>query len=220
MNRNRYFWEILKKIWMKRIILTALLALSINVVNAQTKKPAAKTPAKSATAKPGVALKIGYIFEDYIFENYKEVKKLDEDIKKKQESYQETYSKIANEYQTLYSNYQASMKNLDSMTTEKLNEKLKKVQEVKSASENFQREAEKELQQFTGDGVVRIKTNIKIAAEAVAKEKGLKYVFTRNKSDGPMTSNRVVLYAGDKGLGNISDAVLIKLGSPAIAKKK
>jgi Skp family chaperone for outer membrane proteins len=205
---------------MKRIILSALIALSINFVNAQTKKPAAKTPVKSATVKPGVAPKIGYIFQDYIFENYKEVKKLDEDLKKKQESYQESYSKLAIEYQTLYTEYQASMKNLDSMTTEKLNEKLKKVQEVKSASENFQREAEKELQQFTGDGVVRIKTNIKTAAEAVAKEKGIKYVFTRNKSDGPMTSNRVVLYVGDKGLGNISDAVLIKLGSPAIAKKK
>ena len=205
---------------MKRIILSALIALSINFVNAQTKKPAAKTPVKSATVKPGVSPKIGYIFEDYIFENYKEVKKLDEDLKKKQESYQESYSKLAIEYQNLYAEYQASMKNLDSMTTEKLNEKLKKVQVVKSASENFQREAEKELQQFTGDGVVRIKTNIKIAAEAVAKEKGFKYVFTRNKSDGPMTSNRVVLYAGDKGLGNISDAVLIKLGSPAIANKK
>jgi Skp family chaperone for outer membrane proteins len=204
---------------MKRIILAALVALSINSVNAQTKKPAAKTPAKAATTKPGVSPKIAYIFEDYIFENYKEVKKLDEDIKKKQEVYQESFNKMAIEYQTLYLDYQNSMKNLDSLTTEKLNEKLKKVQEIKSASENYQREAEKDLQQFTGDAVVLIKSNIKTAAQAVAKEKGLKYVFTRNKSDGPMTSNRVVLYAGDKGLGNISDAVLIKLGSPVIVKK-
>lgn len=204
---------------MKSIILAALVAISINVVNAQTKKPAAKTPVKTTAVKAGISPKIGYIFEDYIFENYKEVKKLDEDIKKKQETYQETYNKMAIEYQTLYLDYQNSMKNLDSMTTERLNEKLKKVQEVKSASENFQREAEKELQQFTGDGVVRIKANIKTAAEAVAKEKGLKYIFTRNKADGPMTSNRVVLFAGDKGLGNISDAVLAKMGSPILPKK-
>jgi Skp family chaperone for outer membrane proteins len=204
---------------MKRIILAAFVALSINVVNAQTKKPAAKTPAKATSVKVGTAPKIGYIFEDYIFENYKEVKKLDEDIKKKQDTYQETYNKMAIEYQTLFLDYQNSMKNLDSLTTEKLNEKLKKVQEVKSASENFQREAEKELQQFTGDGVVRIKRNIKSAAEAIAKEKGLKYVFTRNKADGPMTSNRVVLFAGDKGMGNISDAVLVKIGSPVVIKK-
>ncbi|MCP9745522.1 OmpH family outer membrane protein [Lacihabitans sp. CS3-21] len=204
---------------MKRIILAALVALSINFVNAQTKKPVTKTPAKSTTVKVGTGPKIGYIFEDYIFENYKEVKKLDEDIKKKQDTYQETYNKMAIEYQTLYLDYQNSMKNLDSMTTERLNEKLRKVQEVKSASENFQREAEKELQQFTGDGVVRIKTSIKTTAETIAKEKGFKYIFTRNKSDGPMTSNRVVLYAGDKGAGNISDAVLARMGSPVVVKK-
>lgn len=203
---------------MKRIILAALVALSINFVNAQTKKPATKTLTKATPAKV-TGPKIGYIFEDYIFENYKEVKKLDEDIKKKQDAYQETYNKMAIEYQTLYLDYQNSMKNLDSMTTERLNEKLRKVQEVKSASENFQREAEKELQQFTGDGVVRIKKNIRTAAEVIAKEKGLKYIFTRNKTDGPMTSNRVVLYAGDKGLGNISDAVLARMGSPVVAKK-
>jgi Skp family chaperone for outer membrane proteins len=132
---------------MKRIILAALVALSINFVNAQTKKPATKTPAKTTSAKVGTGPKIGYIFEDYIFENYKEVKKLEEDIKKKQDTYQETYNKMAIEYQTLYLDYQNSMKNLDSLTTELLNEKLRKVQEVKSASENFQREAEKELQQ-------------------------------------------------------------------------
>ncbi len=204
---------------MKRIILAALVALSINIVNAQTQKPAAKIPVKTATVKAGVSPKIGYVFEDYIFENYKEVKKLDEDIKKKQDAYQSTYNSMAIEYQTLFLDYQNSMKNLDSLTTEKLNEKLKKVQEVKTASENFQRETEKELQQFTGDAVVRIKTNVKTAATAVAKEKGLKYVFTRNKADGPMTSNRVVLYAGDKGLGNISNAVLAKLGSPTAVKK-
>jgi outer membrane protein len=204
---------------MKRIILAALVALSINFVNAQTKKPATKTPAKTTSAKVGTGPKIGYIFEDYIFENYKEVKKLDEDIKKKQDTYQETYNKMAIEYQTLYLDYQNSMKNLDSLTTELLNEKLRKVQEVKSASENFQREAEKELQQFTGDGVVRIKANIKTTAETIAKEKGFKYIFTRNKSDGPMTSNRVVLYAGDKGAGNISDAVLARMGSPVVSKK-
>ena len=201
---------------MKRIFLAAFLAISINVVNAQTKKPITKT---SAVVKAGVSTKIGYIFEDYIFENYKEVVKLDQDIKKKQDVFQESFNKMALEYQTLYLDYQNSMKNLDSMTTEVLNAKLKKVQEVKSASENFQREAEKDLQLFTGDGIVRIKANIKSAAEAVAKDKGIKYVFSRNKADGPMTSNRVVLYAGDKGLGNISDAVLLKLGSPKVAKK-
>jgi Skp family chaperone for outer membrane proteins len=205
---------------MKSIVLTAFVALTINFANAQTKKPVSKTPAKLTLSKSSAtSQKMGYIFEDYIFDHYKEVKKLDVEIKNKQEVYQQTFNKMAIEYQTLYLDYQNSMKNLDSLTTEMLNTKLKKVQEVKTASENYQRETEKELQQFTGDAVFRIKTNIRTAAEAVAKEKGLKYILTRNKADGPMTANRVVLYAGDKGLGNISDAVLAKLGSQAPAKK-
>ena len=203
---------------MKRIFLSALLVFTFLSAISQTKKPAAKKPVAKASAKT-TGQKFAYIFEDYIYENYKAVKQLDEDIKKKQEAYQESFNKLAIEYQTLYLDYQTSIKNIDSLTTEKLNEKLKKVQESKSASESFQREAEKEMQQFTGDSIMKIRQEVKTASEQVAKEKGLHFVFTRNKSDGPMTNGRVILYAGDKGTGNISDAVLAKLGSPVQARK-
>ena len=208
---------------MKRILLGILFITITSLSFGQTKKPAAKPAATKSAAKPnatkgGSNFKLAYIYEDYIFENYTEVKKLDEEIKKKQATYQENFNKMAIEYQTVYLDYQNSMKTLDSLTTEKLNEKLKKVQEIKGASENYQREAEKDLQQFTGDGVQKIKKAIYEAAKAVSKEKGYGYVFNRNKSDGPMTPSRVVLYAGDKGTGNISDAVLAKLGSPVVKK--
>lgn len=206
---------------MKLIYIACTFFLITTLGFGQTKKtlPAKTQPAKASPAKAVPSkFKLAYIFEDYIFENYSAVKKLDTDLKKKQETYQDSFNKMAIEYQTVYLDYQNSMKRLDSMTTEKLNEKLKKVQELKGVSENFQREAEKELQQSTGDGIQKIKLAIYEAAKAVAKEKGYGYVFTRNLADSPMTPNRVVLYAGDKGAGNISDAVLAKLGSPVIKK--
>jgi len=207
----------IKKRLMKRIILSTLLVLIFISAMGQSPKPAAKKPvAKASTRTSGQ--KFAYVYEDYIYENYKAVKQLDEDLKKKQGAYQESFDKMAKEYQILYLDYQTSIKNLDSLTTEKLNEKLKKVQEIKVASDNFQREAEKELQQYNGDAIMNIRQKVKTSAEQVAKEKGLHFVFSRNKSDGPMTPGRVILYAGDKGTGNISDAVLAKLGSPVIKK--
>ncbi|MCP9769343.1 OmpH family outer membrane protein [Lacihabitans sp. LS3-19] len=203
---------------MKRILLSTLLALTFLSAISQTKKPATKKPSAKVSSSTS-AQKFAYIYEDYVYENYKAVKKLDEDLKQKQEAYQESFNKMAIEYQTLYIDYQTSIKNIDSLTTEKLNEKLRKVQETKTASENFQREAEKELQQYTGDAIMKIRQEVKTAAEQVAKEKGLHFVFSRNKSDGPMTSGRVILYAGDNGTGNISDIVLAKLGSLVQAAK-
>ena len=207
----------IKKRLMKRIILSTLLVLIFIPAISQTQKTAAKKSVATASTSTA-SQKFSYIYEDYIYENYKAVKQLEEDLIKKQNAYQESFDKMAKEYQILYLDYQNSIKNLDSLTTEKLNEKLKKVQEIKIASDNFQREAEKELQQYKGDAIINIRQQVKASAEQVAKEKGIHFVFSRNKSDGPMTPGRVILYAGDKGTGNISDAVLARLGSPVTKK--
>ncbi|MBK6979441.1 MAG: OmpH family outer membrane protein [Cytophagaceae bacterium] len=200
---------------MKNYILGLLIVLVSITAFSQTKKPAQSNQPKAKVAN---GFKWAYIYEDYIFEKYNLVKTLDAEVKKKQEAYQETFNKMALEYQTKNLEYQSSMKNLDSMTTEKLTAKLKSVQEIKEASENFQREAEKEIQMMIGDGIVKIKENIKKTAEIVANQKGYKFVILRNKNENLMTG-KTVLYAGDGGRDNISDAVLAALGSPVGAKK-
>ena len=200
---------------MKKIILSFLIALISFSSFSQTKKPATTTQAK---AKSTNGFKWAYIYEDYVFDNYNKVKTLDSEVKKKQEIYQEAFNKMALEYQTKNLDYQNSMKNLDSMTTEKLNAKLKNVQEIKSATEAFQRETEKEIQQMIGDGILKIKEDIKKTAEKVANQKGYKFVILRNKNESLM-SGKMILYAGDGGRDNISDAVLAALGSPVAAKK-
>jgi outer membrane protein len=197
---------------MKKIFALAILLVVSNSVFSQTKKSAKTAPASTTTT----GFKIGYIFEDYIFEKANMVKELDSLIKGKQEFFQDNYNKLALEYQTKYLDYQNSLKNLDTLTTETLNARLKKVQEIKSASENYQRQAEKEFQALTGEGVMKIKEEILEAAKIVAKEKGYGFVLSRNKSDGPMSPNRVILYAGDAGKGDLSDLVIAKMN----AKKK
>lgn len=151
---------------------------------------------------------VGYIFEDYIFENYVGVKKLNEEFQKKQETFQTEFNKIALEYQEANAKYQESMQNIASETSESLNTKLKKVQELRAAAENQQKEAEKQLQEFMGISIARVKGEIKVAAETVSKQKGLQYVLSRNKADTPMSPYRVVLYTKDSAVPNISDDVL------------
>ena len=195
-----------------RIVLTFfLLATLITASFAQTKP---KTPVKAnPVSKSANTFKIGYIFEDYIFENYEEVKKIDEVIKKKQTDFQEAYNIMAIDYQTKYLEYQNSMKNLDSMTTEKLNEKLKNVQNIKARADDFQRQSEKEIQSLSGDAIAKLKANINEALKLVAKEKNYPFVLNRNKAESLYRGDKMVLYYNDKGMHNLSDAVLIKLGS-------
>jgi outer membrane protein len=198
---------------MNKFLIVFLILLGFNA-SAQTKKPVSKP---KPVQTPKTTFKMAYIYEDYILDNYKEVKRLDEEIKKTQDVFQDTFNKLAIEYQTKLLDYQNSLKNIDSLTTESLNKKLTEVQEAQAASESFQREAEKQIQQMLGDGIQKVKGEIKTAAEKVAKARGYGYVLLRNKNESLM-SRKMVLYAGDGGKDNISDGVLLALGSPAVKK--
>lgn len=195
-----------------RIVLTFFLLASFITVSFAQIKPKAPVKAKPVS-KSTNNFKIGYVFEDYIFENYEEVKKMDVVIKKKQTDFQEAYNVMAIDYQTKYLEYQESMKNLDSMTTEKLNDKLKNVQNIKARADDFQRQSEKEIQGLTGDGIAKMKENINDALKLVAKEKNYPFVLNRNKTESLYRGDKKVLYYNDKGMHNLSDAVLMKLGS-------
>lgn len=181
----------MKKCRMKKTIFTLLFTLIGLSTIAQAKK-----------------VTVAYIFEDYIFENYNGVKKLNEELQKKQEEYQTAFNKIALEYQDANVKYQESMKNIANETSESINSKLKKVQELRAAAEQQQKDAEKELQEYMGVNIARVKNEIKAAAEKVSQQKGFQYVLTRNKADTPMSPYRVVLYTKDTAVPNISDEVL------------
>lgn len=149
-----------------------------------------------------------YIFEDYIFDNYNGVKKLNEELKKRQETFETEFNKIALEYQDANLKYQESMKNITTETSESLNSNLKKVQALRESAENFQKESEKKLQEFMGISIASVKEEIRAAAKTVSQQKGITYIFTRNKTDSPMNPYRVVLFADDTKTTNLSDEVL------------
>ncbi len=197
---------------MKKGILLVLCLLMVLGSFAQSSKAKPKAKAESG-------FKIGYIFEDYIFENYHELKRLDTLVQMRKKLAQDNYNNLAISYQTKYLAYQKSLTNLDSVTTETLNVKLKEVQSLKSEAEEFQKNAERDLQLFINESVQKVKVDIAEAAKVVAKAKNYPWVLYRNANESLMQGNKMVLYYNDKGAHNLSDAVLVSLGSKVPAKK-
>jgi outer membrane protein len=181
---------------------------------AQTKKPVAKpvsipNPAVITSTGP----KIGYIYQDYIYENYSDVKKIEIELENRKKAYQqEIYARFL-KYDSTYNEYQASLKNVLNLTTELLNQKLKRVQNLKSDAEDFQKKAEEELQAWTNVQLLLIQNKVIEATNKVAKEKGFPFVIKRNKSESILRGDKFMLYSNDKGKNDLSDAVLISLGS-------
>lgn len=189
---------------MKKVLFLALGLFVCNISFGQA------TKAKNTTTKE---FKIGYIFEDYVLDNYHELKKLDSLLQGRQKEMQAKYNDMAIEYQTKYLEYQKDLTNLDSVTTESLNLKLKAVQKIKTDAEDFQRDAEKDLQAYMSMSIMKVKEDVKAQTKIVADKKGYPFVINRNQNESLMQGNKMVLYYNDKGQHNLSDAVLEALGS-------
>ncbi len=186
---------------MKKLVFIAITLIISQLGFSQSSKVASPSP------------KIGYVFEDYILQNSTEIKNLQTEIAAKKQSVETQLAQKGKEYQEKYDDYQAVMKNITNITTESLNQKLKTVQELKKAAEDFQTNAEAELQKMIQEKFVAIRQKINATIKAVAAEKGYKIIFRRNADANNNESNTVMLYSADNGKDDISDAVLVKMGS-------
>ncbi|WP_337043360.1 OmpH family outer membrane protein [Emticicia sp. 17c] len=162
--------------------------------------------------------KIGYVYDDYIMVNYHQVKALQTEVSNKRDELTKQLEEKNNAYQERYAQYQASLKSIENLTTESLNASLQEVKDLKKVMDDFQASAEAELQTLITTKYQVIRENVDAATKKVAAEKGYKIVFRRNVDASNRESTPVLLYANDNGRDNLSDAVLIKLGSTPPAK--
>lgn len=158
-------------------------------------------------------LKLAYVYEDYILQNLNEIKNLQAEVTSKKVSLETKLEQKAKNYQEEYANYQAMMKNIAGLTTDSLNAKLKRVQNIKKDAEEFQAKAEADLQTFIQEKFMAIREKVNTTIKAVAKEKGYKIVFRRNADASNNESNTVMLYSADNGKDDLTDAVLVKMGT-------
>ncbi len=208
-------WVILQefKYKMKNILFLLLGFCLLNFSSQAQKKKPVNNAKPVTTNSVSNAYRIAYVYEDVVLDKYVAVKKLQAQIAEKQDKSQQQYNQLAIMYQTQYLEYQNGMKNIDSMTTEKLNAKLKSVQTAKQVAEDFQRNTEKEIQEMTGNGIQVIKIEMDRVIKEVAAEKKFALVLTRNKKSSLITPGHVVLYSNDAGKNDLSEAVIAKLNT-------
>jgi Skp family chaperone for outer membrane proteins len=166
------------------------------------------------TAKPASqGLKLAYVYEDYILQNVKEMTNLQAEIASKKVGLETKLEQKAKKYQEEYAEYQAMMQDITGLTTDSLNAKLKRVQNVKKDVDEFQTNSEAELQKMIQEKFLAIREKVNTTIKTVAAEKGYKIVFRRNADAGNNESNTVMLYSADNSKDDLTDAVLIKMGT-------
>ncbi len=186
---------------MKKTVFIAIILLISQLGFSQAAKPATQ------------GLKLAYVYEDYILQNVKEMKSLQAEIASKKVSFETKLEQKAKKYQEEYDAYQAMMKDITGLTTDSLNAKLKLVQNLKKDAEEFQANSEAELQKMIQEKFLAIREKVNATIKTVAAEKSYKIVFRRNVDSGNNESNPVMLYSADNGKDDLTDAVLIKMGT-------
>ena len=164
--------------------------------------------------------KIGYVYEDYVTINLKEVKDLQNEVGSKREAFAKELQTRNLAYQEKFAAYQQSLKDITGLTTESLNASLKEVQDLKKSTEEYQRTAEATLETLIQTKYQDIRNKLEDATKKVAAEKGYKFVFRRNADPNNRESTPVLLYANDNDRDNLSDAILIKMGSTPPPKQQ
>lgn len=157
--------------------------------------------------------KIGYVYDDYVMVNLKDVKDLQNLVSTKREEFSVQLEAKAKVYQEKYALYQQSLKDITNVTTESLNGALKEVQDLKKVADEYQTNAEAELQNLIQTKYKEIREKVDATTKKVAAEKGYKFVFRRNVDGSNRESTPILLYANDNDRDNLSDAILLKLGS-------
>lgn len=186
---------------MKKTVFIAIILLISQLGFSQA--PKAATP----------SLKLAYVYEDYILQNLNDIKSLQAEVASKKVNLETKLEQKAKNYQEQYAEYQAMMKDITGLTTDSLNAKLKRVQNIKKDADDFQTKSEADLQTFIQEKFSAIREKVNASINSVAAEKGYKFVFRRNADAANNESNTVMLYSADNGKDDLSDAVLIKMGT-------
>lgn len=186
---------------MKKVFFIAIVLLISQLGFSQTTKPIPNSQ------------KLAYVYEDYILQNLNEIKSLQTEVNTKKTGIVTVLEQKAKNYQEEYEAYQAMMKNIVGLTTDSLNAKLKKVQNIKKDAEEYQTKAEADLQKMIQERFIAIREKVNATIKTIAAEKGYKIVFRRNADAANNESNTVMLYSADNGKDDLTDAVLLKLGT-------
>jgi outer membrane protein len=155
----------------------------------------------NAQVKP---FRLGYTNVDYLISLHPDSKKVDADLKAYRASLDKEAESIGKEFQEKYQNYQKG----SAMMAEPVRAtKEKELMVLQERIQEFQKNAESDLQRKQIELLQPVLDKIQKAIDAIANENGFTYVFN---SDAGYGTTPVLLH-GPEG-DNVTDLVLKKLG--------
>jgi outer membrane protein len=166
-------------------------------------------------------VKIGYTNVDVILAKLPETKTVEAELKTRKDQYDNEYKKKVTDFQT---KLQAYEKGAAAMSEVIKADKEKELQSAQASIEEFQRNAQDDLQKKQNTLLAPILQKIQTAIDATAKENAYTHIFNIDAGQG---TTPILLYATEDS--NISNLVLKKLGveveaaaatAPAAAPKK
>jgi outer membrane protein len=196
----------------KNIVMAFVAALLFGGISAQAQAQAS-TPVTSAPAAAPGPLKLGYTSMDYLLSQVPEAKDIQNQLTIQRTQLENEAKRLEKEFQDKLQNYEKGAAQMSEVIR---NDREKELQGLQTRYQEFQRNAESQLQnkyqQLVNPVIQKIQKNV----DAVANENGYNYVFNLDAGAGTAV---ILLHAPEEN--NITDLVLKKMGvTPAPAPAK
>lgn len=185
----------------KSLVMAFAAALLMGGVSAQAQAPAQTTTPATTAAGP---LKLGYTSMDYLLQQVPESKDIQNQLNIQQQQAGNELKRLEKEFTDKMEAYQKGAAQMSDVIKA---DREKELQSLQTRYQDFQRNAETQLQtkyqQLVNPVIQKIQKNI----DAVAKENGYSYIFNLDAGAGTAV---VLLYAPEEN--NITELVLKKMG--------
>lgn len=189
----------------------AVLMLGGLSARAQAQASAPVTPAPTTAAAP---LKLGYTNIDYILGQTPEAKDIQNQLTIQRTQSENELKRISKEFEDKLAAYEKGQAQMSDVIRA---DREKELQGLQTRLQEFQRNAEQQLQAKYGQLVNPVIQKIQKNIDEVAKENGYTYIFNLDAGAG---TTPILLYAPEDG--NVTDMVLKKMGvtpQPAAAQQ-
>lgn len=189
----------------KHIVMAFVAALLFGGINAQAQAQASAPVASAPAAAPAPGpLKLGYTSMDYLLSQVPEAKEIQNQLTIQKTQLENEAKRLEKEFQDKLAVYEKGAAQMSEVIRA---DKEKELQSLQARFQEFQRNADSQLQQKYQQLVNPVIQKIQKNVDATAKENGYNYVFNLDAGAGTAV---ILLYAPEDN--NITDLVLKKMG--------
>ncbi|MCY7356007.1 MAG: OmpH family outer membrane protein [Rudanella sp.] len=194
----------------KNIVMAFVAALLFGGINAQAQAQASAPVTAAPAATAAGPLKLGYTSMDYLLSQVPEAKEIQNQLTIQKTQLENEAKRLEKEFQDKLAVYEKGAAQMSEVIKA---DREKELQSLQGRFQDFQRNADTQLQQKYQQLVNPVIQKIQKNVDATAKENGYNYVFNLDAGAGTAV---ILLHAPEEN--NITDLVLKKMGITPDAK--